>query len=77
MNFEKTDGIEIPREEGQAFEVGRMASAMERRLDYVTCWQLELQKGRAGDKAGKIHKSILWRFSGSKDPYLSSQRRMH
>ena len=54
MNFEKTDGIEIPREDGQAFEVGRVASAVERILDYVTCWQLEIQKGVSGDKATKI-----------------------
>ena len=62
---------------GQAYEAGRMASAVERRLDYVMCWQLELQKGKSGDKAKKIHKSILWRFPGSKNPYLSSQKRMH
>lgn len=36
--LKKTGGIEIPREDGQAFEIGRMASAVERRLDYVTCW---------------------------------------
>lgn len=34
MNFEKTVGTEIPRE--------GWTSAMERRLDCVTCWQLGL-----------------------------------
>lgn len=45
--------------DGQTFKAGKMANAMGRRLDCVTCWQLELQKGRSGEEAGKIHRSIL------------------
>ena len=46
-----------------------MANAMERRLGYVTCWQLELQKGISKDKARKILKSIPWKSLGSKGQY--------
>ena len=36
------------------FKARKMSNAMERRLGYVTCWQLELQKGRSRNKARKI-----------------------
>lgn len=54
-----------------------MANAMGRRLNYVTCWQLELQKGISGSKARNTHRSILGKSLRSKNLYLSSQGRMH
>lgn len=70
VNFWKIGGIEVPREDGQSFEVGKW-QMLWKRPGYVTCWQL--QKGRSGDKARKIHRTISWSPFGSKGPYLSSQ----